>query len=156
MNRKKKLDSESRKLKKLRDQNKRLREQNKKLRTENQQLEKKNRRLKAKVKRLEKRQEVQTKEEVHSGIYRYSIDYYCDYVEKNFRAEVYTDRRLNENVIRRQLEMALRQRVAENKDLSYLLRRSIIQGFEAEEVGINDAGRSQLNRIYCYIEGYKI
>lgn len=94
------------------------------------------------------------------SIYRYSIAYvYYNKSKDNgtygrtFRAEVYTNNKHNNRVIERKLIVFLNSKMRnQNSGLQYMYNNSSYQGFESDEVGSNDIGRSELNRMRFYID----
>jgi hypothetical protein len=105
---------------------------------------------KKRIPALKERQDTLTR----SNTYRYSIAYFNSYTRKTFRAEVYTLGERNEDAIKRQLDNNLNNWVNAKNNASFtaLYRNTTYIGFEAEPVGSNDVGASELNRIRCFFE----
>jgi hypothetical protein len=100
-------------------------------------------------------EEYEEKEKEEDKIYRYSIAYsfYGNGYGKTFRAEVYTKQKVSETQIHTKLEYFLRAKIAnQNKGLQVMFNRATYEGLESEEVGKNDVGNSQLNRMFFYMD----
>lgn len=92
-------------------------------------------------------------QEQKANYYRYSIGYFNAIYDKTFRAEVYTTAKMNENSAKAQLEAFLSRRISmQNKGLQKMYHLSEYMGFEAEEIGVNDLGSSQLNKMHFWID----
>lgn len=88
------------KLKRLQSRNRKLKQENIKLKKENKKLVRENRTYKRKV---QVKREIRQPQEDKQGIYRYSIAYFSNYMDRTFRGEVYTDGKMDKN----KMEIAL-------------------------------------------------
>jgi hypothetical protein len=156
--RQKRIRYEERKLKRLIERNKKLKARNKKLKATNISLKKKNsilrRNIRIKSSRLKRiKTDIKPKDQEISSYYRYSIGYYNAIYDKTFRAEVYTTTEQSTTDVQRQLSVFLLNRIASmNKGVQALFRMSTFVGLESEEVGINDIGKSELNKMHFWID----
>lgn len=122
-------------------------------------LKRKSKNLKNKKKRFirKERKHAQSKEiaqpqEEVKTYYRYSIAYDSGRYNKTFRAEVYTDKPLNERQVKARLDRALFHHVSRtNKGLLRMYQKSTYVGFEATQVSAHEKGFLQTNRIYYEI-----
>lgn len=92
-------------------------------------------------------------EKQQKRFYRYSIAYFYVKYRKTFRAEIYTDQPINEEWARKSLILSLKDWVNKHPPaVQAMFNNSSYVGFETDEVGINDIGQSELNRIRCNLE----
>lgn len=147
------IATEKRKLTKLKAKNEKLKARNKRLVTTNRSLEKKNTNLRNKIirqRRIIRAKIPIPKEEI--TIYRYSIAYFNANYDKTFRAEVYTTQQQGKD-IQRQLDNFLRNRISHlNKGAQRIFHSSAFVGIESEQIGNNDLGQSELNRMHFWID----
>ena len=160
---KQKLRNEQRKLARLKKENKKLKARNKKLRQTNISLKKNNNLLRRKIrikqgtiKRLRKspttKEEKEEKKE-ENKYFRYSIAFYNANYEKTFRAEVYTTSEQNATNIQNQLRIFINQRIGlMNKGMQKMFAQSSFLGLESDQVGNNDVGQSELNKMHFWID----
>lgn len=92
-------------------------------------------------------------------VYRYSVHHLFvgSGYEKEFRAVVYTNKKQGKDIIRELQNHILRRiSLSNNRGLRYMFDNSFLEGHEADEVGINDLGSSQLNHVVVTFENTRI
>lgn len=119
----------------------------------------KGKKLSRKHKKRVKRQIVKREKKKEVRYYRYSIAFFVhfrsdgDTIDKTFRSDIYTNHPLDNRMIEVKLIRFTNDKVSKlNMGLQAMYNRSQYLGLEGEEVGVNDVGHSQLNRMMFWID----
>lgn len=159
-----KLAADKRLIAKLRKENKALKAKNRRLTKKDKKLVKQNRQLSKSSKQHQVPKKIPrdqigiTPPTSVSGVsyYRYSVSYFNAHSPPGgmtIRAEVYTNYPLDKYAITSQLQQFIRMRISHsNKGLQKIFAGAMYVGTEARQIGSNDVGRSQLNRMHFSVD----
>lgn len=143
--------NDKQKIKQLKRQLAGLKKQNRKLKKQNNQLKRTT--TDKNIQRKVVKKYIKQQPPKHTGIYRASLHYLnkTSVYESEFYAEVHTMGKLADQYIKRQLLMAI-QRKLTNRGIQTMFNGSTLIGFENEEIGVNDLGGVELNRVRVTVE----